>query len=221
MDCKDVINKYNIDGLRIDTVKHADDAFWYSFMQCVNNGTQETDYNNGVAFRTGEYFSGITSLLNNYQSDKLFTSLLSYPMYYTLNDVFKDDSGTMFDIYNRLVDYNNYFSDFSLLTRFIDNPGNHRWLDANSDSDGIKTLQNGLLFLFTFNNNPIVYYGTEQSFNGYNDLNNTEVLWTSTYDETSTMYKYIRVLNQIRKYYKFYQYFDTFNIITKRFSWFK
>ena len=43
-----------------------------------------------------------------------------------------------------------------------------------------------------------MYYGTEQLFNGGNDPENREVLWTSMKTDTD-MYKFIGLLNQIRK----------------------
>ena len=212
----DVINDFMIDGIRIDTIKHVDEAFWQDFMACVTNGTEETEYNGGFTFSTGEYFDGDTTLLGDYQSDDLFTSLLSYPLYYVLKNVFLYDY-SMSDIYSQILDYNEYFNDFSLLTGFLDNHDVDRWLcgndDLSDDSMAVINLKNALLFLFTFNNIPILYYGTEQLFNGCTDPENREVLWTSEFDKTNTMYVYIKLLNQVRKKYEIYDYYDTFNII--------
>jgi alpha-amylase len=44
----------------------------------------------------------------------------------------------------------------------------------------------------------IVYYGQEQQFNGGDDPANRAALWLSGYPTTSTLYKHIAAINQIR-----------------------
>lgn len=45
---------------------------------------------------------------------------------------------------------------------------------------------------------PIIYYGTEQGFNGYNDPHNRESLWPH-YDTNSDLYKFISTLATYRQ----------------------
>mmetsp|Transcript_19800 Transcript_19800/g.14554 ORF Transcript_19800/g.14554 Transcript_19800/m.14554 type:complete len:89 (+) Transcript_19800:754-1020(+) len=47
---------------------------------------------------------------------------------------------------------------------------------------------------------PIIYYGTEQYFSGKTDPENREALWPYMNTE-SDMYKYISVLNSLRREY--------------------
>ena len=44
---------------------------------------------------------------------------------------------------------------------------------------------------------PIIYYGTEQGFNGANDPYNREVLWPN-YNTNSDLYKFISTLARFR-----------------------
>jgi len=60
--------------MRIDTVKHVQLDFWKDFTEAA-----------GV-FSIGEIFSGVSEFLGGYKDS--MDSLLSFPMYYTLNDVF-------------------------------------------------------------------------------------------------------------------------------------
>lgn len=52
---------------------------------------------------------------------------------------------------------------------------------------------------------PIVYYGTEQSFNGGNDPFNRAPLWTTGFDTTNDMYQYVAKLVETRKKYKVWE----------------
>ena len=63
-----------MDGIRIDTVMHVPKPFWKEFSQA-----------SGV-FQMGEVFRGDIKYLAEYQ--KVLDSLLNYPMYYALRDVF-------------------------------------------------------------------------------------------------------------------------------------
>lgn len=49
---------------------------------------------------------------------------------------------------------------------------------------------------------PIVYYGTEQGFDGGNDPDNRAPLWTTKFDEESELYKFVKQVVSIRKEYK-------------------
>ncbi|MCC6897623.1 MAG: alpha-amylase, partial [Polyangiaceae bacterium] len=63
-------------------------------------------------------------------------------------------------------------------------------------------LNNALLFLFTEDGIPCVYYGTEQGFAGGNDPANREDLWWSGYDQQNADYQWVRRLANIRRSYK-------------------
>ena len=46
---------------------------------------------------------------------------------------------------------------------------------------------------------PIIYYGTEQNFNGGMDPLNREPLWISNFNTNSKLYQFISLLNYARK----------------------
>ena len=72
----------------------------------------------------------------------------------------------------------------------------------------IKKYKNALMFGLTFPGIPIVYYGSEQEFNGCGDPTNREPLWTSNYNMSSPMYTFIKTVVTLtaRKYYKIWDY---------------
>lgn len=71
---------------------------------------------------------------------------------------------------------------------FIDNHDNARFLSQQSD---IQLYKNALVYTLLSEGIPIIYYGTEQGFNGGNDPDNREPLWISNYNQSSTLYQVI------------------------------
>eukprot|EP01083_Nonionella_stella_P109455 319181_1 len=107
-----------------------------------------------------------------------------------------------------MQEYEYKFIDYSILGVFTDNHDNNRWL---CDFKNITNYKNAILFQHTIPGIPIGYYGTEQLFDGCKDPNNREPLWTSGFDTTSMMYKYISIINRIRTECKIYE--GTFDVI--------
>ena len=86
---------------------------------------------------------------------------------------------------------------------------------TQKDFDGVRRdkLKNALVFLFTEQGIPCVYYGTEQGLEGGNDPANREDLWDTGYvtqpttDQSSgrtygTFYQWIQKLTALRKKHK-------------------
>src|SRR5262249_42837066 len=66
---------------------------------------------------------------------------------------------------------------------------------------GTQALQNALLFIFTEDGIPCVYYGTEQELAGGNDPANREDLWGTGYDQERETFKWIQKITGLRKKY--------------------
>lgn len=93
---------------------------------------------------------------------------------------------------NQLQANEDAFSDTSVLTNFVDNHDVVRFLNANSDTILFK---NALAFVLLAKGIPIMYYGSEQGFNGGADPANREVLWTTNYDTSSDLYQFVANIN--------------------------
>src|SRR5262249_45584817 len=85
------------------------------------------------------------------------------------------------------------------LVNFIDNHDVPRFLFSGK---GTQALANALLFVFTEEGIPCVYYGTEQELAGGNDPANREDLWSTSYDTEKPTYRWIRRLADLRKKYR-------------------
>lgn len=76
----------------------------------------------------------------------------------------------------------------------MDNHDNPRFLNLNPSYTG---LRNELTFVMMGDWIPIVYYGTEQGFDGGSDPNNRESLWPYMSTE-HPLYKFIQLLTKFR-----------------------
>ncbi|CAO3697271.1 unnamed protein product [Umbelopsis ramanniana] len=167
---------YGFDGLRIDTFKHVRKDFWPGYISSAD------------VFATGEVLSGDASYVGPYQS--YAPSLINYPLYYPINNAFASKQA-MSVLSNQITTNQNNFKDISVLTTFVDNHDNVRFLSQTSDTSLFK---NALTFTMMTEGIPVYYYGSEQGFNGGNDPANREALWTSSYDTTSDLYQFTATL---------------------------
>lgn len=109
---KDTVQKYNIDGLRVDTAPEVKREFWSEYTEAA-----------GV-FTIGEVFNGDMNLVASYQGH--LDATLNYPMYYTLNDVFRYGK-SMYELRSIFENEAKAFQDTSVLGLFIDNHDNERF----------------------------------------------------------------------------------------------
>lgn len=83
----------------------------------------------------------------------------------------------------------------SVIGGFVDNHDNPRFLNLNPSH---TALRNALTYVLMGDWIPIVYYGTEQGFNGGSDPNNRESLWPFMSTE-NPLYKFIQTLVHFRR----------------------
>jgi alpha-amylase len=171
-----LVKRYNVDGLRIDTIPMVKPQFWAEFQTAA-----------GV-YAVGEVFSGDVNLVSRYQKGGL-NALLNYPLYQEVISVFADQT-SMWALHNLFSTYK-VFSDSSILGTFFDNHDNPRFLSKRYD---VNSLKNALTFSLLAEGIPIMYYGTEQLFHGGDDPGCREPLWYSKYDNSTDMFKFVQTL---------------------------
>ena len=185
---KDTVTKFGFDGLRVDTTPEVKREFWKEYSEAA-----------GV-FTIGEVFNGNVNYVASYQGSAL-DATLNYPFYFTLRSVFAE-KGSMSQIRTLLDTEKTVFQDHTLLGLFIDNHDNERWLHHNGS---IKMLKNALAYVLSAEGIPIMYYGTEQAFNGGNDPDDREPLWPTGLKTDTEMYQFVKAINQARKSQKWFE----------------
>jgi len=200
----------DLDGFRIDTLKHVEHGFWQTFAPQVRSRLAARGKTNFFMF--GESFDGRDDLVGSFTFDNEVDSVFYFPQYYSvIRDVFVQGGPTkqVEDLFNqRLQPGGNYgtvpheggigIPPNKALVNFLDNHDVGRFLYFRNDP---AALDNALLYLFTEDGIPCVYYGTEQGFAGGNDPANREDLWLSGYNQQNPHYQWIRRLTAIRKAY--------------------
>lgn len=204
----------DLDGFRIDTVKHVEHEFWQVFSQGVRARLAKEGKNNFLMF--GEAFDGNDQLLGSYTAKGELDSVFYFSQHFQVfRDVFQNahdktqQKGTsqikaLWE--SRPMSYGTVPQDQGIgipptkaLVNFLDNHDVARFLfDAAGD---VPALHNALTLLFTEDGIPCLYYGTEQAFSGGNDPANREVLWNTNFDTTGDTFLHVAKLTRLRRQY--------------------
>ncbi len=194
------IEQTNIDGFRIDTVKHIEHEFWREFTAGIRKNAAAMGKNNFLMF--GEVFDGNDELLGSYTRKGELDSVFYFShKFQVFDDVFKRNQPTtkIEELYNLrgerygsegqdggVVDANgNPVAPTKVLVNFMDNHDVSRFLYNYNDLDA---LRNALFYLLTMDGIPCIYYGTELAYNGGNDPANREDMWRMPFNSYYIVY---------------------------------
>jgi alpha-amylase len=125
---RDFVNRFDIDGIRIDTVPEVPKWFWDKFGQ-----------SSGV-FAIGEVFDNRLEYVADYQNH--LDSLLNYPIFFAMKDAFQHGQ-SMKQIETAFLEVNKHFKDPSVLGVFVNNHDNSRFLH---NSPSVKNFMNSIAF---------------------------------------------------------------------------
>jgi len=204
----------DLDGFRIDTVKHVEHEFWSDFSSRVRERLARQGKEKFLMF--GEAFDGNDKLLGSYTQKNMLDSVFYFSQHYQVfRDVFqyaydeKQQKGTSQIEQLWAARRENYSNEpqpggigvapSKSLVNFMDNHDVARFLFfANNDKDA---LRNALVLLMTEEGIPCLYYGTEQDFAGGNDPANREVLWDTGFKTDGKTFLHFSKLSRIRESY--------------------
>ncbi len=189
-DSIDVWLSHGVDGIRNDATLHQSDAFRTVFADHVNA-------NANPVFHFGEYFiSTPDTKYDDYRTspDRTGIQILDFELANVARGTFGDFSKTMEDLKNTI---NYTANDYTYANKAV------TWLDSH-DKERIASLQPNqgiehaaLSFLLTSRGTPVIYYGTEQYLTGING--DAGRVWMSSFDQTTTAFKLIKKLSDLRK----------------------
>ncbi|OLN97092.1 Alpha-amylase [Colletotrichum chlorophyti] len=181
---KELVAKYSIDGLRVDTALEIEPEFW------TEGGFREAA---GV-FLLGEISHTNLDVLAPYQ--QVLDGFMDYSSYHWLFDAFKSVKADLDVVYKGTNEMASKASiDTSLLGSFAENHDQVRFPYANND---IALAKNLYALTMLRDGIPIVYYGQEHHYRGGATPNNREALWLGGYDIHSELYGWIQQANKVR-----------------------
>ncbi len=201
------IEAANLDGFRIDTLKHVEHDFWTEFCPAIRDRCALMGKERFLMF--GESFDGDDALIGSYTFEESVDSVVYFSQKYQVyDDVFKYGGPTT-KIESLLEQRATNFGATphtrgagvvprEALVNFIDNHDIPRFL---FDKNSVPALRSALTYLLTQDGIPCLYYGTEQGFSGGNDPANREPLWLSGYDTSGDLFRHIAALNALRSAY--------------------
>lgn len=223
------IQSGDLDGFRLDTVKHVDHGnggFWNYWCPEIHNFATSIGKSNFFMF--GEVYDGSDFKNGLYTGTKLSTnfaldSTLDYPLYFMINGVFASATANtkqIEDHYNAIPTYYDPVAQMRLVT-FLDNHDQRRFLNVNSSTNRLAVA---LTFLYTARGIPCLYYGTEQAFNGGTDPANREDMFDGVngqpeqgpslgdnFNMAHPLYRRVALLNNLRRNYVALRRGDHFN----------
>ena len=182
---KDIVKKYNFDGIRIDTIMEVPKSFWDKFRTAA-----------GV-FQIGEAFDGRLEYVADYQNH--LDSVFNYPLYYTIASSF---CGSFRNLEGYWFNSRKKFPAPEYMATFVENHDNPRFLNKCNDK---SKFTNAIIFSLLWEGVPVVYYGGEQYYSGGADPKNREPLWDN-YNTKSVLYGLIKATNDLRKKVKIWNY---------------
>ena len=188
----DLVQKYNLDGIRIDTIMEVPKWFWDKFRTSA-----------GV-FQIGEAFNGDPGYVADYQNH--LDSVFNYPLYYTIKSSF---CGSFRNLEGYLFNTRKVFPAPEYTATFVENHDNPRWLNECGDR---AKFTNAVIFSLVWEGIPVFYYAGEQYYAGGADPNNREPLWDN-YNTKSTLYQLLGKTHALRKKVQIWNY-----AITQRYA---
>ena len=151
----DLVNKYNIDGIRIDTVLEVPKWFWDKFSSSSS------------VYQVGEAFHGDINKVYDYQYH--MDAIFNYPLYYVILRTF---TNSFYDLGNYYSNERSKYPHPELMSTFIENHDNRRFLNQYNNR---AQYTNAIVFTLLWEGIPVHYYGGEQYYSGGGDPENREV----------------------------------------------
>ncbi|KAK1987005.1 alpha amylase [Colletotrichum cereale] len=181
---KDLVAKYSIDGLRVDTALEIEPDFW------TKGGFRDAA---GV-FLLAEVSHEDLNILAPYQ--KVFDGFMDYSAYHWFANAFQKVDSDLSVVYkgtNQMAGMPSI--DPSLLGSFAENHDQARFPNRNKDMAMAKNLY---ALTMLRDGIPVVYYGQEQHYSGGVTPNQREALWLGGYDIHAPLYGWIQQTNKVR-----------------------
>lgn len=184
------IQETDIDGYRLDTVKHVPKWFWEEFAKEVKSVKEDF-------FLLGEVWHDDPRYVAQY--GKLgIDALIDFPFYKEASTIFSNVDQSLEPLYNVWKRNVSFYDDPYLLGTFLDNHDTVRFtrLALQNRINPVTRLKLGLTYLFSAPGIPIMYYGTEIALDGGEDPDNRRLMNFRTDKE---LIDYVTKLGELRE----------------------
>ncbi|MCP4810607.1 MAG: hypothetical protein GY884_35180 [Proteobacteria bacterium] len=217
--------EYELDGYRVDAVKHMPHSVFTNFQSRVKNEIEHSEVGGDEDFYTvGETFSGDRDLIGVYVNDQELDAQFDFTLYWSILGVIGRNEGSLVDLEDTFDASEAHYDGFTMST-FLGNHDVERFIAHASGEvsslygDGAcpdgpirgpdtgpeweepyLRLKLAWTWLLTHEGLPLVYYGDEVGLPGYHDPDNRQMMRfegdLSGYEESVLWH--VRALGQAR-----------------------
>ncbi|HEV2454085.1 MAG TPA: alpha-amylase family glycosyl hydrolase [Verrucomicrobiae bacterium] len=208
------IEHAGFDAFRIDTVKHVEMGFWRQWCPAIHDFAAA--HGKPDFFMFGEVPHPSDARVGSYTGAMgggpfKLDSVLDYTLYFKINSIFAQATASPREIakhYDAVAANYDPAAQPELVT-FLDNHDQPRFLSVPGAT--VERLKVALVFLYTSQGIPCLYYGTEQGFNGGKDPWDREDMFAGQFEwgpsqgdnfnMTSPLFQFVAMLNNFRRLY--------------------
>ncbi len=215
--------EYELDGYRVDAVKHMPRSLFYNFQSRVAAEIEHSAVGGDEDFYTvGETFDGDRGLLASYIGEQALDAQFDFPLYFTLRAAFLSSSATLIDAESSFNDSQGSYNG-ALMSTFVGNHDVERSISVAAEGERGMCDEYGNLrepawspdweepylrlklswtWLLTHKGLPLVYYGDEIGLPGYADPDNRQLMkfeGLSGYEQS--VLDHVKALGQARLEY--------------------
>ncbi|MBM7693994.1 alpha-amylase [Peribacillus deserti] len=187
------IKETNIDGYRLDTVRHVPADFWADFSKAVKSEKKNF-------YLLGEVWENDPGKIARYQESGI-DGFVDFPQNEYLRKIFASSDRSLTGAFLSIKRNKENFKQPELLGTFMDNHDMPRFTSEivrNKQNPGTR-WKLALSYLYTAPGIPIVYYGSEIALNGGNDPDNRRLMGFKAEKE---IIDYLTKLGELRNKYK-------------------
>ncbi|MBA2872067.1 alpha-amylase [Anoxybacillus calidus] len=183
------IKETDIDGYRLDAVKHVPKTFWKEFSKEVKSVKEDF-------LLIGEVWDNDPRFIAEYGKYGI-DAFIDYPFYREASKTLSNIDQSMQPLYDVWLRNKTFYKNPYLLGTFLDNHDTVRFtrLALQNKQYPVTRIKMGLTYLFTAPGIPIMYYGTEIALDGGEDPDNRRLMNFRTDKE---IIDYIKKLGELR-----------------------
>jgi len=184
------IQETDIDGYRLDTVKHVPKEFWSDFSDEVKSVKESF-------FLIGEVWHDNPNIVVGYQ-DTGIDGFMDFSQNESLRATFEKSDQSLGWLFSNNERNNKLYNRPELLGQFIDNHDMQRFtnLVIQNNQNPVTQSKLALTYMYTAPGIPIIYYGTEIALDGGNDPDNRRMMNFGGNDELTYFVKQLGAIRQ-------------------------
>lgn len=181
---KDTVDKYGVDGLRLDSAKHIEPSFWQGFLESAGDIWAMAEWLEGNPDAYPSLLEGVPGATN-------------YAVFFWIQRAWQTRLASFDELVNGINKMKSLLgANTSALGVFTENHDQLRLASLTGDMANTKTA---MTFAHLLDGIPVVYQGAEQHFSGSWDPANRQPLWSSGHRTDKELYMWYAKLNAIRK----------------------